>query len=87
MTPAGNVNAVVIGNSTTANAAMQTVATANGAFYATAANAKPTFGTLPVAQGGTGQTTFASGYALIGNGTSGINVRAITNKTAVGALG
>ena len=32
-------------------------ATSNGAFYATSANGTPVFGTLPVAQGGTGQTT------------------------------
>lgn len=35
-------------------------ATANGAFYATAANGAPKFGTLPIAQGGTGATS-ASG--------------------------
>lgn len=54
MTTTTNVNAVVIGNSSDAANAMQTVATANGAFYATGANSKPKFGTLPVAQGGTG---------------------------------
>ena len=32
-------------------------ATGNGAFYATAANGTPKFGTLPVAQGGTGSTS------------------------------
>lgn len=32
-------------------------ATGNGAFYATSENGLPTFGTLPVAQGGTGVTT------------------------------
>lgn len=56
MTTATNKNAVVIGNSSTANYAMQTVRTASGAFYATAQDAKPAFGTLPVAQGGTGVT-------------------------------
>jgi hypothetical protein len=54
MTTTTNVNAVVIGNSSDAANAMQTVAAASGAFYATGANAKPQFGTLPVAQGGTG---------------------------------
>ena len=39
-------------------------------------------GTVGVAKGGTGQTTLASGEALIGNGTSGVNTRAITNNTA-----
>ena len=57
MTTSTNVNAVVIGNSTTATNAMQTVRTGNGAFYATAQDAKPQFGTLPAAQGGTGKTS------------------------------
>lgn len=51
--------------------------TANGAFYATAANGLPKFGTLPVAQGGTGQTSVSnfltqlasSGAARITSGT------------------
>lgn len=82
MTTSGNVNAVVIGNSTTATSAMQTVATDNGAFYATAANAKPQFGTLPVGQGGTGATTFTSNAVLYGNGTNAIQTKA----SADGAL-
>lgn len=57
ITTSTNVNAVVIGNSTTATNAMQTVRTGNGAFYATAQDAKPQFGTLPAAQGGTGKTS------------------------------
>lgn len=60
ITTVTNVNSVLIGNSSSATGAMQTVATASGAFYATAANAKPSFGTLPVAQGGTGQTSLAN---------------------------
>lgn len=47
-------NAVLTGNGTTA---VNNVATASGAFYATAANGAPKFGTLPAAQGGTGQTS------------------------------
>lgn len=47
-------NAVLLGNGTTA---IKEVASASGAFYATAANAEPQFGTLPVAQGGTGATS------------------------------
>lgn len=46
-------NAVLTGNTTSA---LKTVATASGAFYATAANGAAKFGTLPVAQGGTGST-------------------------------
>lgn len=39
-------------------------------------------GTVGVAKGGTGQTTLASGEALIGNGTGNVQTRAITNNTA-----
>lgn len=53
-------NAVVIGNSTTVTNAMQTVRTASGAFYSTGQDVKPSFGTLPVAQGGTGNTSVDS---------------------------
>lgn len=42
---------------------------------------------VTVAQGGTGRTTLTSGYALIGNGTSAVSLRAITNNTSVGASG
>lgn len=41
-----------------------------------------TSGTLGVARGGTGATTFASGAALIGNGTDAVTTRAITNNTS-----
>ena len=47
-------NAIVTGNGTSA---VKTVATASGAFYATAANGAAQFGTLPIAQGGTGATS------------------------------
>lgn len=48
-------NAVAI--YTDANGTFGTKATSNGAAYATSANGALTFGTLPVAQGGTGKTT------------------------------
>ena len=57
MSTATYKNSVLIGNSTTVTNAMQTVRTGNGAFYATAQDAKPQFGTLPTAQGGTGKTS------------------------------
>ena len=41
-----------------------------------------TAGTLPVAAGGTGLTTVTSGSVLIGNGTSSLTTRAITNNTS-----
>ena len=74
LTTTKNVNAVVIGNSTTATGALQTVATAQGAFYASNTNAKPQFGTLPVNCGGTGQTTLTANYILVGNGTSAVQM-------------
>ena len=40
-------------------------------------------GILGVAHGGTGRNTLTSGSALIGNGTSAVNFRAITNNTSV----
>ena len=43
-------------------------------------------GTLEVANGGTGKTTLTSGYALIGNGTSAVNLRAI-DTTSGGTSG
>lgn len=43
-----------------------------------------TSGTLGVARGGTGATTFTSGAALIGNGTGAVTTRAITNNTVTG---
>jgi len=46
----------IIRNSGSGGADLYYTATANGACYATAANGYPQFGTLPVAQGGTGQT-------------------------------
>ncbi len=44
-------NAVLTGNGTSA---IKNVGTKPGAFYATATNGSPQFGTLPIAQGGTG---------------------------------
>ena len=51
-------NAVVIGNSTTVNSALQTVRTGAGGFYATATDAKPLFGILPLSVGGTGYNNY-----------------------------
>lgn len=58
-------NAVLTGNG---EDAVKNVATANGAFYATAANGAPKFGTLPIAQGGTGKTTAAAAAKVLGVG-------------------
>mgnify|MGYP000988509577 CR=1 FL=1 len=56
-------NAVLTGNG---EDAVKNVVTANGALYATAANNAPKFGTLPIAQGGTGKTTAAGALAALG---------------------
>lgn len=50
-------NAVLTGNGTSA---VNNIATTSGALYATATNGVPKFGTLPIAQGGTGRTTAPS---------------------------
>lgn len=42
---------------------------------------------IGVAYGGTGRATLTSGYALIGNGTSAVALRAIKNNTSAGGLG
>lgn len=68
LTTSTNVNAVIIGNSSAATNAFQAVATASGAFYAATANGKPTFGKLPIAQGGTNATTAADAKANLGLG-------------------
>lgn len=44
-----------------------------------------TSGTLPVARGGTGATTFTSGAALIGNGTGAVTTRSITSSATSGS--
>lgn len=56
-------NAVLCGNGTNA---LKLIATSTGALYATAVNGAPQFGTLPVAQGGTGATSAASARTNIG---------------------
>ena len=45
---------------------LATVSTANGAFYATGTNGTPKFGTLPIAEGGTGATSASSARTNLG---------------------
>lgn len=40
-------------------------------------------GTIDVAHGGTGRTSLTSGYALVGNGTGAVSLRAITSSAAL----
>lgn len=54
-------NAVLLGNGT---GALKQKATANGAMFATGADAEPSFGILPIAQGGTGGN---SGWSALNN--------------------
>lgn len=56
-------NAVLTGNRT---GAIKNVASASGALYATGKNGAPKFGTLPIAQGGTGKTTKAEALGALG---------------------
>lgn len=61
--------------------------TSSASFDGTANITPGVTGTLGVGNGGTGATTFTSGAALIGNGSSAIQTRGIRNNTTVGALG
>lgn len=54
--------------------------TANGAFYATGANKAATFGTLPIAQGGTGATTAAAALIALGAASATPTVKNMTNS-------
>lgn len=54
--------------------ALLSTPTANGAFFATAANGAGKFGTLPIAQGGTGATTAAQALANLGAVPKLVNV-------------
>lgn len=59
-------NAILAGNASSTTGALAAIATASGALYATAANGAATFGTLPVAQGGTGATSAAGALTNLG---------------------
>jgi hypothetical protein len=77
-------NAILTGNGTSA---VNNVATANGAFYATSSNGAAKFGTLPIAQGGTGATSVdgilqALGFDLTKAGNTGSGTRNTTNTTS-----
>lgn len=76
-----NIKATKANLTTTANAVAYftntegtfgTKSSANGALYATSANGTLNWGTLPVAQGGTGAVSFASKGLLIGNGANAV---------------
>ena len=62
-------NHIIQGNGSTVSA----IQTKNGALYATATNGAAQFGTLPVAQGGTGATTSAAARTNLGVAASSHN--------------
>jgi hypothetical protein len=87
----GNTNLVTLGTVTTGTWNATTIATnrggtgltsfnSGGAVYATSTSALIT-GTLPVASGGTGQTTYTNGQLLIGNTTGNTLTRATLTGT------
>ena len=55
--------------------------TANGAFYATADNGMPNFGTLPIAQGGTGATSASAALTALG-AASASTVSTLSSKVS-----
>ena len=61
-------NAVLYGNGTNGIGAK---ASANGALYATAINGALSWGTLPIAQGGTGKTSASEAWTALGGGAIG----------------
>ena len=71
-------NAVLTGNGTSA---VNNVATADGALYATSANGAPQFGTLPIAQGGTGGTSAANARTNLGTPASS-SIASVEQSTA-----
>lgn len=64
-------------------------ASANGALYATSANGALQWGTLPIAQGGTGVVSFTKNQVILSdntNGTTGLTSRAYSDSTSAEAL-
>ena len=77
-------NAVLADNGT---GQVKQIATASGALFATAANGAASFGTLPVAQGGTGATTAAAARTALEITPANIGAIPLTGTAATGNLG
>ena len=77
-------NAVITGNGT---GAVKPVTTANGALFATTANGAPSFGTLPLAQGGTGRTSSPTLTVNVGSTTTGSSLLPSTGNVETGITG
>lgn len=70
-TTAPGANAILYASGTGTNSALVWQASGNGALFSTGTNSSLSFGTLPIAQGGTGKTSAAEAWAALGGGTAG----------------
>lgn len=75
------LNSVLIGNGVDV---INNVQSGNGAFYSTSKNGRPLFGTLPIAQGGTGATTAANALENLGVSVKSIPFTEYLGEHAVG---
>lgn len=75
-----NPNSVLIAGTTTIGD-LQTVRTADGAFFSTGQDVAPSFGTLPVGQGGTGISACSKGDIIYGSGTNTLSTLAANSTT------
>lgn len=75
-------NAVILGNGTSA---VKAKASSNGALYATGSNSEPQFGVLPVAQGGTGQTSLSN--VSVGSATTATSAGKWTTTRTIALTG
>lgn len=78
------LNSVLVGNGA---GILKHISSKSGAFYATAANGEPKFGTLPVAQGGTGITSNPSMLVNLGSTTADTVFEAAPRPGITGTLG
>lgn len=76
-------NSILVGNGT---ASIKNTATGNGAFYATAANGAAQFGTLPIAQGGTGMTSSPSMLVNLASNSAASIITASPRPGVTGVL-
>lgn len=87
----GYRNAVIIANPSAANGALSYLRSTAGALYSTGNEVKPVFGTLPVAQGGTGQTSWTNKGVLVASSAttlaqvtpSGANQILMSNSSSI----
>ena len=78
-------NAILAGNTTSA---VNMIATNSGALFATTSGGAASFGTLPIAQGGTGSTTASAARTAFGLGTAAvINISSGTSSPSGGSNG